>query len=221
MGQGLKTKVTQIAANALNLPMSVIETGVTDTHVVPNPVSTGASTGTALNGGAVDKAGRVLRERLETYCEVLRLEHGEAWCAGKGVDYWAEGGWKAPFEDGTKWQQIVKMAQADRVNLSAQVRYQQRGGTEADESTVEHGVASGLVFHEGASEDAMEELFNEGREYFTRTLGKERFAGKVGAFRRWGTSRIWLRPSVRYVLLSSGAEIPHDLSFLLGVGWGF
>ena len=34
----------------------------------------------------------------------------------------------------------------------------------------------------GASEEAMEELFREGQEYFTRTLGEERFAGKVGAF---------------------------------------
>lgn len=34
----------------------------------------------------------------------------------------------------------------------------------------------------GAPEDDMEALFRQGQEYFTRTLGAEHFAGKVGAF---------------------------------------
>ena len=50
MGQGLLTKVAQIAARELNLPMTFIETSALDTQVVPNPISTGASTGTAFNG---------------------------------------------------------------------------------------------------------------------------------------------------------------------------
>lgn len=35
---------------------------------------------------------------------------------------------------------------------------------------------------EGASEEALEQLFDEEREWFTRTLGEEEYAGRVGAF---------------------------------------
>ena len=45
--------------------MHLVRIGVTSTAVIPNPESTGASTGVAFNGGAAMKAARALRRRLE------------------------------------------------------------------------------------------------------------------------------------------------------------
>jgi xanthine dehydrogenase/oxidase len=148
MGQGLLTKVAQIAALALNLPLALIETSALDTQVVPNPISTGASTGTAFNGAAVQEACRVLRKTLEDFCLDLLRQHGPDWCQQQGINFWDYSeGWRATVKQGTKptliWVNIVKLADNDRVNLSAQVRFVQQGGEAVD---------SGLIFKPGISE---------------------------------------------------------------------
>lgn len=144
MGQGVMTKVSQLAAQALNLPLGMLRIAETDTSVVPNPVSTGASTGTALNGGAVQKAGRELRSRIESYCLGLLSANGSKWCQEQGINFWDyEEGWRAEVNGKLMWQTIVSKANSDRVNLSAQVRYQQPGGGTVD---------TGLTFHPGATE---------------------------------------------------------------------
>jgi xanthine dehydrogenase/oxidase len=148
MGQGILTKIAQIAACELNLPISLIETSGTDTQIVPNPIGTGASTGTAFNGGAVRAACIVLRQRLEEYCLTLLQVHGRAWCHSKGIDFWdQDDGWSAEVTIGNQthliWANIVKMAYNDRIDLSAQVRFAQAGGETAD---------SGLIFKPGAEE---------------------------------------------------------------------
>ena len=148
MGQGLLTKVAQIAARELNLPRALIETSALDTQVVPNPVSTGASTGTAFNGAAIQEACRVLRKRLEDYCLDLLNQHGSKWCKEQHINFWDhEKGWRAKVDiNGTPtlmWVKIIGLANQDRVNLSAQVRFVQQGGEAID---------SGLIFHEGFSE---------------------------------------------------------------------
>ena len=149
MGQGLLTKVAQIAALEMNLPLAFIETSVLDTQVVPNPISTGASTGTAFNGGAVQEACRVLRKRLEDYCLELLHQHGSVWCQQQGVNFWdyPEGWSHTVFVDKKPtlpiWLSIVKKADADRINLSSQVRFVQQGGEAID---------SGLIFKPKISE---------------------------------------------------------------------
>jgi xanthine dehydrogenase/oxidase len=142
MGQGILTKVAQIAARELNLPLSLIQTSVEDTQIIPNPIGTGASTGTAFNGGAVMKACLELRARLEAYCMVLLDQNGPAWCRKKGINFWDyEDGWRHELTPGDPtsriWVKIVKSAYSARVDLSAQVRFQQEGGEAID---------SGLIF---------------------------------------------------------------------------
>ena len=44
IGQGLNTQVTQLVAKELGIQMDLVRMGVTSTAVIPNPVSTGAST---------------------------------------------------------------------------------------------------------------------------------------------------------------------------------
>ncbi|XP_072173401.1 xanthine dehydrogenase/oxidase-like [Diadema setosum] len=65
MGQGLHTKMVQVAARTLGIPEDKIHLSETSSSKVPNTVSTAASLGSDLNGGAVQNACQILRERLE------------------------------------------------------------------------------------------------------------------------------------------------------------
>lgn len=64
MGQGLHTKMLQVAATALGLPLSKVRLAPTRTDKVPNTSATSASTGADLNGGAVKHACDQIRDRL-------------------------------------------------------------------------------------------------------------------------------------------------------------
>jgi xanthine dehydrogenase large subunit len=64
MGQGLHTKVRQIAADALGVPAASVRVMPTRTDKVPNTSATAASAGTDLNGAAVKDACETLRARL-------------------------------------------------------------------------------------------------------------------------------------------------------------
>ncbi|MEM9192169.1 MAG: xanthine dehydrogenase molybdopterin binding subunit [Myxococcota bacterium] len=64
MGQGLHTKIQQIAAKNLGLPLEAIRIMPTRTDKVPNTSATAASSGTDLNGAAVKHACDQIRERL-------------------------------------------------------------------------------------------------------------------------------------------------------------
>jgi xanthine dehydrogenase large subunit len=64
MGQGLHTKMAQIAAHALGLPIETIRLMATRTDKIPNTSATAASSGSDLNGAAVKAACDTLKERL-------------------------------------------------------------------------------------------------------------------------------------------------------------
>ena len=64
MGQGLHTKMIQVAATALGVPMSTVRLAPTRTDKVPNTSATAASSGSDINGGAVKNACDQIRERL-------------------------------------------------------------------------------------------------------------------------------------------------------------
>ena len=64
MGQGLHTKMIQVAATALGVPMNLVRLAPTRTDKVPNTSATAASSGADLNGGAVKDACEQIRERL-------------------------------------------------------------------------------------------------------------------------------------------------------------
>src|SRR5215204_965865 len=67
MGQGLHTKMIQVAATALGVPLSFVRLAPTRTDKVPNTSATAASSGADLNGGAIKNACEQIKERL---CEV-------------------------------------------------------------------------------------------------------------------------------------------------------
>jgi xanthine dehydrogenase/oxidase len=137
MGQGLWTQIEQIAAHVLHLPMDLIRVDKPRTSVIPNPVATGASTGTAYNGEAVRQACEELRERLVEFGHKLRRDRGEAACRDAGIDFWnePEDGWRAMrtnkhCRERRIWQHLVDMAHWERVNLVSQFHAKIPGGTE-------------------------------------------------------------------------------------------
>lgn len=97
MGQGLHTKMTMIAAEALGVPLSSVFISETATNTVANASSTAASASSDLNGYAIFNACKELNDRLQPYREKL------------GPD--------ATMKD------IAHAAYFDRVNLSAQGFY--------------------------------------------------------------------------------------------------
>ena len=97
MGQGLHTKMTMIAAQALDVPLSDVFVSETATNTVANTSSTAASASSDLNGYAIWNACEQLNERLKPYREKL----------GKDA----------------KMKDLVHAAYFDRVNLSANGHY--------------------------------------------------------------------------------------------------
>ncbi|KAI5102079.1 xanthine dehydrogenase/oxidase, partial [Silurus meridionalis] len=92
MGQGLHTKMVQVASRTLGIPTTKIHISETSTNTVPNTSPTAASAASDLNGMAVFNACQTLIQRLEPY--------------------------KAKDPKGS-WEDWVKAAYFDRVNLSA------------------------------------------------------------------------------------------------------
>jgi len=64
MGQGLHTKILQIAATELGIGPEQVRVNATNTSRVPNTSPTAASSGSDLNGMAVKNAIEIIKERL-------------------------------------------------------------------------------------------------------------------------------------------------------------
>ena len=72
MGQGLHTKIQQIAGESLGLELDAVRVMSTRTDKIPNTSATAASAGADLNGAAVADACRQIRNRLaEVAAEML------------------------------------------------------------------------------------------------------------------------------------------------------
>uniref|UniRef100_A0A670I403 FAD-binding PCMH-type domain-containing protein n=1 Tax=Podarcis muralis TaxID=64176 RepID=A0A670I403_PODMU len=65
MGQGIYTKMLQVASHELKIPLSYIHPYETTSVTIPNAVVTAGSIGTEVNGKAVQNACQILRKRLE------------------------------------------------------------------------------------------------------------------------------------------------------------
>ncbi len=101
MGQGLHTKMLQVAATTLGVPLDRVRLAPTRTDKVPNTSATAASSGADLNGGAVKDACEQILTRLEKV--------------------------KADAVDDLDWEALVKKAYFDRVQLWAAGYYRTEG----------------------------------------------------------------------------------------------
>ncbi|KAF0676834.1 xanthine dehydrogenase molybdopterin binding subunit [Profundibacterium mesophilum] len=111
MGQGLFTKVAQIAAERFGIGMEAIRVTATDTAKVPNTSATAASSGTDLNGMAVLAACETLCGRIAA---LLAQLHG---CPADDVRF--AGGEVIAGNVRHSFAEAVQIAYQARVSLSA------------------------------------------------------------------------------------------------------
>ncbi|XP_077993141.1 xanthine dehydrogenase/oxidase-like [Glandiceps talaboti] len=69
MGQGLHTKIIQIASTVLGVPMDRVYISETSTQIVPNTTATSASCSTDYNGMAVKRACEEIVRRLQPFMD--------------------------------------------------------------------------------------------------------------------------------------------------------
>ncbi len=74
MGQGLHTKMLQVAATTLRVPLERVRLAPTRTDKVPNTSATAASSGADLNGAAVKHACEQVRARLDELAAGREIE---------------------------------------------------------------------------------------------------------------------------------------------------
>lgn len=121
MGQGLHTKMLQVAATTLGIPMHKVRLAPTRTDKVPNTSATAASAGADLNGAAVKNACEQIRERLlqvagtqlGTNASDVRIVEGVARAFGSDKEL--------------AWDDLVRTAYFQRVQLSAAGFYRTEG----------------------------------------------------------------------------------------------
>jgi xanthine dehydrogenase large subunit len=110
MGQGLNTKVAQVVAHELGLPLARVRCTATDTSKVANTSATAASTGSDLNGKAAQDAARQIRERLAVFAgsrfgaepSELRFENAQV---------------RTPNGQAMAFEELVSLAYQARVQL--------------------------------------------------------------------------------------------------------
>ncbi|MFD4869457.1 xanthine dehydrogenase molybdopterin binding subunit [Streptomyces sp. NPDC058412] len=121
MGQGLHTKMLQVAATTLGIPLHKVRLAPTRTDKVPNTSATAASAGADLNGAAVKNACEQIRERLSRVAGTqlganasdVRIVEGVARVLGNDKEL--------------AWDELVRTAYFQRVQLSAAGFYRTEG----------------------------------------------------------------------------------------------
>ena len=111
MGQGVHTKIAQVAAQTLGIPLELIRIGDNHTDTIVNAPATAASTGYDLNAGAVEKCCKVLYDRLRQFCRDLEQFNPHDCISEWRID-WAD-----------RWNEVVSKAWLNRVSLSAAELY--------------------------------------------------------------------------------------------------
>ena len=110
MGQGLQTKILQIASESLGTPLENVRVMPARTDKVPNTSATAASAGTDLNGAAVVDACRQIMDRLRPVAaELLK-------CADTEVRF--EDGFARGPEAAFRWQTWRSLLTSDASRCS-------------------------------------------------------------------------------------------------------
>ncbi|WP_425274103.1 xanthine dehydrogenase molybdopterin binding subunit [Paraburkholderia silvatlantica] len=109
MGQGLNTKVAQVVAGTLGLPLARVRVSAADTSKVANTSATAASTGSDLNGKAAEDAALTIRARLAAFAAA---QYG-----GAAEDVAFEAGHVRANGEAIAFGELVELAYMKRVQL--------------------------------------------------------------------------------------------------------
>lgn len=119
MGQGVNTKIAQVAAQTLSLPVEKIKVHSTNTLRIANTSPSAASATADLNGKATQMACNQLLERLKKVAaEVLGQEADASQIhLENGMVFWNR------QTTGLDWKELVNHAYLKRVSLSEHAHY--------------------------------------------------------------------------------------------------
>ena len=117
MGQGVNTKMKQVAAQIFSVNPARIKLGTTNTGRVANTSPTAASSGADLNGKALQQACNELLVRIkETAARMTNTSPGQIAILDENVIANGE-------ETEIRWEELIKTAFLHRVNLSQTGHY--------------------------------------------------------------------------------------------------
>ncbi len=118
MGQGVNTKIAQVAAKVFGLEIGEVKVHTTNTLRIANTSPTAASAAADLNGKATQMACEQIRDRLLAVAsELVETESSESLSLNDGFVY--RNGEKTDLA----WQPLVMEAHLRRVNLSEHAHY--------------------------------------------------------------------------------------------------
>jgi xanthine dehydrogenase large subunit len=118
MGQGVNTKIAQVAAKVFGLPIEAVKLHTTNTLRIANTSPTAASAAADLNGKATQKACEAIANRLkEIAAPLVEAETTEAIAFDDGFVH--RNGERTSLD----WATLVMTAHLERVNLSEHAHY--------------------------------------------------------------------------------------------------
>jgi xanthine dehydrogenase large subunit len=118
MGQGVNTKMAQVAASMFGLDISEVKVHTTNTLRIANTSPTAASAAADLNGKATQLACEAIRERLfEVAKDLVEAASIEDLSVRDGFVY------RGDEKTSLAWQSLVLEAHLQRVNLSEHAHY--------------------------------------------------------------------------------------------------
>ena len=118
MGQGVNTKIAQVAAEVFSLPIERVKVHATNTLRIANTSPTAASAAADLNGKATQMACEQILERLKAVAKTLvEAETAEAVTLNNG--FVMRNGETTDLD----WLRLVNEAHVQRVNLSEHAHY--------------------------------------------------------------------------------------------------
>jgi xanthine dehydrogenase large subunit len=126
MGQGLNTKMAQVAADGLGISARQVRVTGTDTQKVPNASATAASSGADINGAAINNACDQMRARLApvaarmlgcTPADII-FGQGNASVRPELVEGFLKTASTGSARTEVDWNSLIKQAWLDRVGLS-------------------------------------------------------------------------------------------------------
>jgi xanthine dehydrogenase large subunit len=118
MGQGVNTKIAQVAADVFGLSIEQVKVHTTNTLRIANTSPTAASAAADLNGRATQIACETIRDRLFEVAKTLAEAESIEQLSFKNGYVWRNGD-----RTGLDWQTLVMDAHLRRVNLSEHAHY--------------------------------------------------------------------------------------------------